>query len=149
MIAVPEPTLTKRQWQALQTITKLIDNKGAPPTIMEVARALGLRSRAGAYWQINKLLRLGYIRKLPGPRGLVLIGREDKFATDLAKIARRANMGRSIPYTASELGMSEAFVKKVSRLYLDWAEQQHLVESQASSRTNSMPSGSETFPNRV
>ena len=136
MIAVPEPTLTKRQWQSLQTITKLIDSKGAPPTIMEVARALGLKSRAGAYWQINKLLRHGYIRKLPGPRGIVLVGREDKFAADLAKIARRMNMGRSIPYTASELGMNEAFVKKVSRLYLDWVEKQHLAVTQGASYTS-------------
>lgn len=67
--------LTDRQKQALQFIITTARERGRPPTIREMGRALGIRSTNGVRYLLDVLAQKGYIRRHPRlSRGIELIG---------------------------------------------------------------------------
>jgi repressor LexA len=58
--------LTERQKQILQVIQRLMEEKGVPPTRVELARAAGFRSPNAAEGHLRALARKGIIALLPG-----------------------------------------------------------------------------------
>lgn len=68
--------LSPRQRKILEFIMSEIENKGYPPSVREIAKAVGLRSPSTVHSHLNTLEELGYIRKDPTkPRTIeVLVG---------------------------------------------------------------------------
>lgn len=54
--------ITEPQTRTLRAICQILDNTGLPPTVKELAEALGI-SHASAHEQIAQLVRKGYLRK--------------------------------------------------------------------------------------
>lgn len=72
-------TLFPRQKALLEEIRRFTRERGFPPTLRELARALHVRSASGIRQQLAALERKGYLKREAGkPRGLVLIGVEDQ-----------------------------------------------------------------------
>ncbi|MBN1424540.1 repressor LexA [Candidatus Fermentibacteria bacterium] len=68
-----EPGLFPRQRALLREVRRLTKEQGYPPTIRELAQALGVRSPNGVRQQLLSLERKGCLRREPGkPRGIVL-----------------------------------------------------------------------------
>jgi repressor LexA len=55
--------LTRRQEEALAAIRRHIAQHGYPPTVRELARALGLRSPSSAHHLLGELEANGHIRR--------------------------------------------------------------------------------------
>lgn len=67
--------ITEPQARTLRAICGILDLRGLPPTVKELAEALGI-SHASAHEQIAQLVRKGYLRKEAGKaRGIVVIRR--------------------------------------------------------------------------
>lgn len=65
---------TERQKRVLEVITKYLRNRGYPPTIRDVADAMGFRSPNGVMCHLRALERLGLIERDPGTaRGIRLL----------------------------------------------------------------------------
>lgn len=77
--------LTPRQAEILETIRRLAEAEGMPPTRAEIARTMGFRSANAAEEHLRALARKGAIELLPGasrgirlaadPGGLPVVGR--------------------------------------------------------------------------
>src|SRR4051794_33121607 len=52
---VPEPSLTARQRQILQVIRESIQQRGYPPSMREIAEAVGLTSTSSVSYQLSVL----------------------------------------------------------------------------------------------
>lgn len=65
--------LTPRQSEILELIQEVIEERGAPPTRAEIARALGFKSANAAETHLRALAKKGMIELLPGAaRGIRL-----------------------------------------------------------------------------
>ena len=53
--------LTDRQKQVLDFIRREIDDRGRPPTLREIAVAMGIRNATGVYCHLHALKEKGYI----------------------------------------------------------------------------------------
>lgn len=58
--------LTDRQRAIYEFVVESIEEKGFPPSLMEIARAFGLSSPAGIAEHLKAIERKGYIRRRPG-----------------------------------------------------------------------------------
>ncbi len=65
--------LSPKQRQVLETILRSLRERGIPPVLEEIAEAIGVRSRFGAFRHVRALEHKGYIRRLPGPRGIQVL----------------------------------------------------------------------------
>ena len=72
---MPDPTtLTGVQRKILTAITDAMDSRGYPPSMWELADAVGLRSASAVYYQLQALEAKGYVRRAPKtPRGIVIV----------------------------------------------------------------------------
>lgn len=69
--------ITEPQTRTLKVICKILDSTGLPPTVKELAEALGI-SPASAHDQITQLVRKGYLRKEEKKaRSIVVIKRNE------------------------------------------------------------------------
>ena len=69
--------ITEPQARTLNVICQLLDSTGLPPTVKELAEALGI-SHASAPEQITKLVRKGYLRKeAKKARSIVVVKRNE------------------------------------------------------------------------
>lgn len=67
--------LSERQRQILDFIRSTIENKGYPPSVREIGEAIGLSSSSTVHGHLDKLSKLGMIRRDPTkPRAIELIG---------------------------------------------------------------------------
>ncbi|HXF56515.1 MAG TPA: transcriptional repressor LexA [Actinomycetota bacterium] len=65
--------LTPRQRRILEFIRRTVDERGYPPTVREIGRAVGLTSSSSVHAQLANLERLGLLRRDPAkPRALEL-----------------------------------------------------------------------------
>ena len=55
-------SITQPQARTLNVICQILDSTGLPPTVKELAEALGI-SHASAHEQISQLVRKGYLKK--------------------------------------------------------------------------------------
>jgi DNA-binding MarR family transcriptional regulator len=69
--------ITEPQARTLRAICQILDSTGLPPTVKELAEALGI-SHASAHEQITQLVHKGYVRKeAKKARSIVVIKRDD------------------------------------------------------------------------
>jgi repressor LexA len=68
-------TLTERQKQVLEVITRSLDNRGCPPTLREISDDIGTRGTATAIAHLEALERKGHITRRSGSRGIMLVNR--------------------------------------------------------------------------
>jgi repressor LexA len=74
-----EADLTDREKAILDYMRSEISEKGYPPTVREICRAIGIRSTSTAHKDINDLVAKGFLIKDPAkPRALVLASRESE-----------------------------------------------------------------------
>ena len=55
--------VSKKQEEILNYIEKNINNKGYPPTVREICKAVNLKSTSTVQYHLNKLVKLGYLQK--------------------------------------------------------------------------------------
>lgn len=71
--------LTKRQQQIYEYICKEVADKGYPPSVREIANAVGLSSPSTVHTHLQVLEDKGYIKRdLSKPRALEIMGKESK-----------------------------------------------------------------------
>jgi repressor LexA len=66
------PTLTERQQKTLAFLQEYLQTQGLPPTLREIADALGFPSHSSAQACVESLVRKGVIERSPQHRGLRL-----------------------------------------------------------------------------
>ncbi len=65
--------LTERQKKVLKLIAKMIEERGFPPSVREIGRALGISSLRGVTGHLDGLERKGYIRRTSTARGIQVL----------------------------------------------------------------------------
>ena len=65
--------LSPKQKQVLEEILRSLRQRGMPPILDEISEAIGITSRFGAFRHVRALEQKGYIRRLPGPRGIQVL----------------------------------------------------------------------------
>lgn len=65
--------LSPKQRQVLEAILRSLRQRGMPPILEEIAEAIGVTSRFGAFRHVRALEEKGYIRRLSGPRGIQVL----------------------------------------------------------------------------
>jgi repressor LexA len=84
--------LTKRQRQTLQFIAETVNERGYPPSVREIGRAMGLASSSTVHSHLQALQRKGFLRIDPTkPRAIEVL-----FDADTGLAAERAP-SRSVP----------------------------------------------------
>ena len=58
-----DTTLGQREKSILKFIEKNVENKGYPPSVREIGKAVGLNSTAPVHGYLEKLMQKGYIKK--------------------------------------------------------------------------------------
>jgi len=66
------PTLTERQQKTLSFLQEYLQTQGLPPTLREIAEALGFPSHSSAQACVESLVRKGILERSPQHRGLRL-----------------------------------------------------------------------------
>ncbi len=81
---MPRNRLTERQNEAYEFVRAYVRERGKPPTLREIGKALGIRSSNGVYKLLRALEDKGYIRREKhAARGLTLVDAgEDPYAFD-------------------------------------------------------------------
>jgi len=81
--------ISSRQGKILEFINKKIREEGYPPSVREIAKAVGLSSSATVHSHLKKLEGLGYIKRdASKPRALSVISSTEE---DLEDMSRSAN----------------------------------------------------------
>ena len=71
--------LTDKQVAILDYMKKEIINKGYPPSVREICSAVGLKSTSTVHAHLNKLEKLGYIRRDPTkPRAIEILSNNEE-----------------------------------------------------------------------
>ena len=65
--------LSPKQREVLEAILRSLRQRGMPPILEEIAEAIGVTSRFGAFRHVRALEEKGYIRRLSGPRGIQVL----------------------------------------------------------------------------
>jgi len=65
--------LSPKQREVLEAILRSLRQQGMPPILEEIAEAIGVTSRFGAFRHVRALEEKGYIRRLSGPRGIQVL----------------------------------------------------------------------------
>ncbi|MEX1827684.1 transcriptional repressor LexA [Luteibacter sp. CQ10] len=71
---MPTPSLTERQQRTLTFLRDYLQAQGLPPTLREIADALGFPSHSSAQACVESLVRKGVLERSPQHRGLRLPG---------------------------------------------------------------------------
>ncbi len=53
-------------WRVLDALQEHIARRGYPPTVRELAQAVGLRTPSAVHYHLDRLERLGMIERAPG-----------------------------------------------------------------------------------
>ena len=119
--------LNENQVLALEFIKKELNEKGYPPTVREIRDAINIKSTSTVHVYLQKLERLGYIKRNPTiPRGIEILKRDEEIKTShivnlplVGKISAgpgilaKENIEEYIPLPASLLKGSDNFVLRV------------------------------------
>jgi repressor LexA len=99
--------LTPRQQEILEFIQQFIEQEGFPPTLVEITRAMGLKSPHGVREQLQALARKGAIELIPAAsRGIRLLNKTPD--RDALPLIGKVAAGRPV--------MTEAHIEKYCRL---------------------------------
>ncbi len=89
----PKPVLSTRQTEVLEYIRSTAESRGYPPSVREIAEALGLRSPSTVHSHISSLVKYGYLRRDPSkPRAIEVVGRSEEPIS-----SRPSQPGREVP----------------------------------------------------
>ena len=89
----PKPVLSTRQTEVLEYIRSTAESRGYPPSVREIAEALGLRSPSTVHSHISSLVKYGYLRRDPSkPRAIEAVGRSEEPIS-----SRPSQPGREVP----------------------------------------------------
>ncbi len=99
--------LTERQQSILNFIIREIRDKGYPPSVREIGRAVGLKSPASVHSHLKTLEKLNYIRRDPSkPRAIEVLynknGDEKKIDKELLNIPIVGRVTAGEPILADE-----------------------------------------------
>ena len=97
-------TISKKQQQILDYIKDEILKKGYPPTVREICEVVGLKSTSSVHAHLEKLEKLGYIRRDPTkPRAIEIC--DDSFnmvRTDMVSLPVIGTVAAGSPILAEE-----------------------------------------------
>src|SRR5690625_963107 len=80
--------LSKRQQMILDFIKDEVEVKGYPPSVREIAQAVGLASSSTVHGHLERIEKKGYIRRDPTkPRAIELVDVADHIERDIARYA--------------------------------------------------------------
>lgn len=107
--AHPDPgELSPRQRRIMDSIRANLDAKGYPPTMREIATAVGLASPSSVKYQLHLLEQKGFLRRDPlSTRAIEIVG------DDAAKVTGQVDM---FDPENAQLGGSAAYVPVVGRI---------------------------------
>ncbi len=75
--------LSNKQLMILEFIKEQLLSKGYPPSVREICQAVGLKSTSTVHSHLNKLEKLGYIRRDPTkPRAIEILDGGNVFANN-------------------------------------------------------------------
>ncbi|GKU79352.1 transcriptional repressor LexA [Paenibacillus sp. L3-i20] len=97
--------ISKRQNSILEFIKQEVRDKGYPPSVREIAEAVGLLSSSTVHGHLDRLEKKGFIRRDPTkPRAIEILNQEDnnviEFPVSQVPIVGKVTAG--IPITATE-----------------------------------------------
>ena len=96
-----ESTLTKRQQQILSVVRSLTDERGYPPSLREIGRAVNLTSPSTVKHHLDALEREGFIQRDGGrPRAIDLRHEGSSEAANRAEVVHAAEV--TIPVSLAE-----------------------------------------------
>ena len=103
-------SLSPRQRQIYSFIVEEIDQKGYPPSVREIGKAVGLKSPASVHNHLKTLERLDYIRRDPSkPRAIEILNKEkkekdfkDNFDKEMIHVPIVGRVTAGIPILAEE-----------------------------------------------
>lgn len=102
--------ITPAQKEALEALCKFADEKGYPPTVMELSTILGI-SQASAYDRINQLVSKGYLRREDGKaRGLQVTNCPGSISAELVSVPIIGTVAAGQPIFAEENYTGEVLV---------------------------------------
>ncbi|MDF2699255.1 MAG: transcriptional repressor LexA [Haloplasmataceae bacterium] len=70
--------ISEKQQEILDFISEFLSERGYPPTVREIGKAVGLSSSASVHSQLNKLEKKGFIKKEPTSSRAISIVKEDQ-----------------------------------------------------------------------
>ena len=83
MILLSSSELSNKQLMILEFIKEQLLAKGYPPSVREICQAVGLKSTSTVHSHLNKLEKLGYIRRDPTkPRAIEILDGGNVFANN-------------------------------------------------------------------
>jgi len=98
--------LTDVQIEILEYIKREIRNKNYPPSIREICENVGLASTSSVQYQLNNLIRKGYLKRDPQkPRALKVIRDNDNssgFVYDMVNVPILGKVAAGAPILAQE-----------------------------------------------
>ncbi|HLS20475.1 MAG TPA: transcriptional repressor LexA [Bacillota bacterium] len=98
--------LSKRQQMILDFIKSEVDTKGYPPSVREIASAVGLASSSTVHGHLSRLETKGYIRRDPTkPRAIEILDLQDEHHIPREDVAYAPLIGKvtaGLPITAVE-----------------------------------------------
>ena len=98
--------LTDVQIEILEYIKREIRNKNYPPSIREICENVGLASTSSVQYQLNNLIRKGYLKRDPQkPRALKVIRENDNssgFVYDMVNVPILGKVAAGAPILAQE-----------------------------------------------
>ncbi|MBH5317775.1 transcriptional repressor LexA [Paenibacillus sp. GSMTC-2017] len=98
--------ISKRQNSILEFIKQEVRDKGYPPSVREIAEAVGLLSSSTVHGHLDRLEKKGFIRRDPTkPRAIEILNQEDEnnvipFPVSQVPIVGKVTAG--VPITATE-----------------------------------------------
>ncbi|MCF8002121.1 MAG: transcriptional repressor LexA [Halanaerobiales bacterium] len=103
-------SLSPRQREIYSFIVEEIDQKGYPPSVREIGKAVGLKSPASVHNHLKTLERLDYIRRDPSkPRAIEILNKEkkekditDNFDKEMIHVPIVGRVTAGIPILAEE-----------------------------------------------
>lgn len=87
-----EQKLTQRQRAVLDAIRTLRESKDMPPTLREIAEAVGLKSVASAKYQIDQLKAMGYLEQRDNISRGISLNSQGTNATDAVGTSNTSNV---------------------------------------------------------
>jgi len=96
--------LSKRQQMILDFIKSEVEVKGYPPSVREIAKAVGLASSSTVHGHLERLEKKGYIRRDPTkPRAIEIVDVDENIQKDRARYAPViGKVTAGLPITAIE-----------------------------------------------
>lgn len=96
--------LSKRQQMIVDFIKSEVEVKGYPPSVREIAKAVGLASSSTVHGHLERIERKGYIRRDPTkPRAIEIVDVDDHIEKDTARyLPVIGKVTAGLPITAVE-----------------------------------------------